>query len=294
VVDPAGSIRFANPAAEALFALTRDELQSREFGYPVIKGEYSEINIVSSTPHRVAEMRTIDFDWEGGTHFLTSIRDISERKAAELKIQHELAEKRTLLQELYHRTKNNMNVISSLLSLTSARYGSPEVRELVQGMEDRIQAMSLVHQMLYQSENLSQIALSRYLHELATLMIQGQGEVTRSVELELSVDEIGISIEKSIPLGLVLNELISNSLEHAFPGGRRGRITIRVVRSAAATLEIAYADNGIGLPAAFNPEAGDSLGMRLINILVKNQLNGRIGIRGGNGFSCDISIPFTG
>lgn len=292
VVDPEGNIRFANPAAEELFSITMDDLLSRVFGYPVIKGEHTEINIVrNSDAERVAEMRTIDIDWENKPHFLTSIRDISQRKAAERKIQVELEEKRTLLQELYHRTKNNMNVIRSLLSLNAEKYDSPEVQELVRNTENRIQAMSLVHQMLHQSESLTHITLRPYIEELAQLLLQSQADPSRTIQLDLEVDEIEISIEKTIPLGISLNELISNALEHAFANGRNGRIQIQIRKESAGNLAITFADDGVGVDPAFDFGSSKTLGLRLIRGLIEGQLSGRIAFNSDNGVRCDISIP---
>ncbi len=200
--------------------------------------------------------------------------NITERKLAEARIAAALREKEVLLKEIYHRVKNNLQVVSSLLSMQSAKAGC-EACALLAESAGRVRAMALVHELLYRSPDLSVVELRDYFAGLLRSLAAAHDGSLRNVRVEPEVDSVRVGIETAIPLGLVVNELVSNAYKHAFPGERGGRILLRLKALADGQLELEVADDGVGLPAGFQPEATESLGMQLVVSLTR-QLAGRL------------------
>ncbi|HQP49428.1 MAG TPA: cache domain-containing protein [Spirochaetota bacterium] len=180
---------------------------------------------------------------------LVSLFDITERKEAEESIRKSLAEKEVLLKELYHRTKNNMQVISSLLKLKSDSLENPKLQHVTSDIRTKIQTMALVHQKLYESQDLVNINLPDFINSLSTLVLKSYYLSSEKITITQSVDDISISIDTAMPLGMVLNELISNSILHGFPEGRNGEIWIEM-HSGGSDITLVYRDNGTG-PLAY-------------------------------------------
>lgn len=224
-----------------------------------------------------------------GDSMLVSLIDITERKMAEESIRKSLAEKEVLLKELFHRTKNNMQVISSLLKLKSDSMKDPKLQHITSDIRTKIQTMALVHQKLYESQDLVNINLPDFINSLSTLVMKSYYLSSEKITVTQSVDNISISIDTAMPLGMVLNELISNSILHGFPEGRNGEIWIEM-HSRGSDIVFAYRDNGTGLPEGFDPSGNTSLGMEIITTISKSQLGGEILFSGENGFSCTITI----
>lgn len=216
-------------------------------------------------------------------------QDITERKMAEEALRNSLQEKELLLKELYHRTKNNMQVICSLLSLQSGNVQDRGVHDFYTGIETKIQTMALVHQMLYESQDLSNINLRDFVDSLSRLILRSYNLTADKLAIRQFVDDVPLSIDTAMPLGLVLNELISNSIKHAFPGNRSGEIVI-TMSSAGNEIKIEYRDNGSGLPEGFDPAQSPTLGMDIIRNISERQLNGDIRFFSDNGFGCIIRI----
>ncbi len=215
-------------------------------------------------------------------------RDITERKRVDDRLKRSLAEKETLLRELYHRTKNNMNVIGSMLELQAAYSGVPAVEAMARDTERRIRAMSLVHQMLYQSKDLSHVSLRQYINELLALLLHGYSNKTRDIRLETDIEDIEAVIDTAIPCGLILNELVSNCFKHAFPEGRPGSVRIRLSRVDPLTLELVFSDDGVGVTPDFEYRKQNSLGFQTIIGLAEHQLQGHAAFEGGNGVTWQI------
>jgi PAS domain S-box-containing protein len=213
--------------------------------------------------------------------------DITGRKESEEKILRALNEKETLLRELYHRTKNTMQIIMSMISLEALEFPSNRaVKKVVKNTEDRIQAISLVHQMLYKSHDLSRISIKTYIVELSHLILKSFGISGGMVSLDINSDDKYLMLDTAIPFGLILNELITNSLKYAFPDGRKGKITIRLTAAEPDKIILKYADDGIGLPEGFDFQNQKSLGLRLIKNIGCDQMKGRIEFENKNGFGC--------
>jgi two-component sensor histidine kinase len=205
--------------------------------------------------------------------YVGTITDITDRKLAEDRIRESLREKELLLKEVHHRVKNNLQITAGLFSLQAATVDDKQVREVFRESENRIKSMALVHEMLYQSADLARIDLAEYVESLTQNVLRSYGPRTAGIDLQNDLQKVSIDIDKAIPFGLILNELIGNCAKHAFAGGEKGNIwiTLRADREVVLTV----ADNGRGVPAGFNFRATSSLGLRLVNTLAK-QLKGTI------------------
>jgi PAS domain S-box-containing protein len=241
-----------------------------------------------------AEAGDIILDRSGKPQTLSGIvQDITERKQAEEQIHQALREKETLLRELYHRTKNNMNVISSMLSLQAEYSQNETVKTVFQETENKISAMALVHQMLYQSQDLSRIDLQEYVSDLAELLISNHRPMSSHIALLLDTEPVTVMLDSAIPCGLVINELFSNMFKHAFPHGRKGEIRVKLSRSADGIICLSLADNGVGVPAGFDFRAQPTLGLQTIFLIVEGQLQGSVKFGYDHGVSCQIQFSDT-
>jgi PAS domain S-box-containing protein len=214
--------------------------------------------------------------------------DITEQKKAEERALQSLREKEALIRELYHRTKNTLQVIRSMLELQVEECPSNDfARRLVRDAEDRIQAIALVHQMLYESRDLSRIPIKEYVAELAVLVYRSFGVSEERVSLDLCVDNQSIALDTAVPIGLILNELMTNSLKHAFPNKRKGYIKIKLESDSHGVSRLRYEDNGVGVPPGFDFYNGDTLGLKLIRSIA-SQINGDVRFESSGGVSCSI------
>lgn len=220
---------------------------------------------------------------------IVSAHDITRQKQDEAAIQASLDEKVLLLREIHHRVKNNLQIIISLTNLQIRTIEDPEMKQILAETRNRVRAMSLVHERLYMSGNLSSIDLSDYTKYLASQLFSFYGVDHTRVALHTDIEKIPLDIDTAIPLGLVLNELISNALKHAFPDGRNGIISISGHLAAGDVLTLVVRDNGAGMPQDYNWKETDSLGLRLISGLV-DQVGGTIEKGGGEGTMFIITI----
>jgi len=215
------------------------------------------------------------------------IEDISDRKAAEEAMQASLREKETLLKEIHHRVKNNLQIMSSLLNLQTQHVHDPEALEALRVSVDRIKSMALIHDKLYRSKTLSSIFFPVYAGDLARDLI-GAYAVGKAVVLNLDVDPASFGIETALPLGLIINELVANSLKHGFPGEEGGMITIGLYMDGDhGTLMVS--DTGIGFPEGTDFRETQSMGMQLVMILVE-QLDGTVDLQRGKGTEFRITF----
>lgn len=218
--------------------------------------------------------------------------EIAQHEEAEARLTRALRENETLLRELYHRTKNTLQLIRSFIALESLELEpSADLDRLVRKMEDRIDAISLVHQMLYKSHDLSRISIKEYIEEAATLILRGNGADGGRISLELAIEDRAILLDTAIPFGIILNELITNSIKHAFPGGREGRIAIDATNESDGRIRLGYRDDGVGVPEGFDFRAQRTLGFKLLFRIVETQLKGEISIKNGAGIGYTLSIP---
>jgi PAS domain S-box-containing protein len=206
----------------------------------------------------------------GGELFFTVIlRDVTERKLAEKKIQASLREKEVLLKEIHHRVKNNLQVVSSLLGLQARLIPDPTTRKMFQESQNRIHSMAMLHERLYESENLSEIDCHDYVSELTAHLFRSYGVSETRVKLRLNLEQNRMTMDSAVPCGLILNELVSNCLKYAFPEGREGEIRIDMAKNALGPASLCVADNGVGLPENVSLWSSKSLGLRLVRILAE-------------------------
>jgi PAS domain S-box-containing protein len=215
--------------------------------------------------------------------------NISKLKAAEAKIKTSLKEKEVLLKEIHHRVKNNMQVVSSLLNLQSRYVKDEETRQLFKESQDRVRSMALIHEKLYQSEDLSRIDFAEYVRNLVDYLFRSYGANAARVTLKTDIDGILLGIHKAIPCGLIINELVSNSLKHAFPGNRHGEIRLDLHQNDDR-FELVISDDGVGFPKGLDFQKTESLGLQLVNTLAL-QLEGTIELD-SNGGGTSFRIMF--
>ena len=225
------------------------------------------------------------------THAVVTTYNITDRVKTENQIKASLLEKENLLKEVYHRVKNNLQIISSLLNLQSGFISDKGSLEIFREMRDRIMAMALVHEKLYKSDNLTQIDFSGYIDDVGGKLFQSYEITPNTVTLETSLDKVDLSIDKAIPSGMIISELLSNCLKHAFPEGRMGKIEIALRREKNNLIHLTVKDNGIGFPADIDFRNTETFGLQLINSLV-DQLHGTVEIErdGGTTFKITCTI----
>jgi PAS domain S-box-containing protein len=203
-------------------------------------------------------------------------QDITKLKSAERQIMASLREKEILLQEIHHRVKNNMQVISSILNLQSRSIKNKKALELFKSSQDRIRSMALIHERLYQSKDFTKVDFSRYVQSLTGYLFNSYGISSEAVRLSMDIKDISLGINTAIPCGLIINELVSNSLKHAFPERKKGGIKIAMLPLNENEIELTVSDNGIGMPEDVDIRHTKSLGLHLVTILAEDQLQGEI------------------
>ena len=226
---------------------------------------------------------------ETGTMVLATIQDVTTRKADRRMIEKALEEKTILLHEIHHRVKNNLQVISSLLNL-QARGAEPGVAGALAESQGRVKAMALIHQLLYERNDFSQVDLSAYLRRLCALFQEGYRGNRANFALRVDAPgEIFLSLQSAVPCGLLVNELVTNAVKHAFPEQRAGHIDVGLVATDDGHCVISVADDGIGLPADVIPGVSSSLGMQLIPLLAE-QANGEWTVHREHGTRFELHI----
>ena len=217
--------------------------------------------------------------------------DVTERKQADEKVRSSLKEKEVLLKEIHHRVKNNLQIIRSLLNMQSRYIRDPQDAESFKASMDRIKSMALIHDKLYRSENIARINFREYINDLVRELVMGYS-ADQGIELEMHVDLISFEIDHAIPLGLIVNELVSNALKHAFPGSVGGKIVIGLHgEDSLATLLVS--DSGKGFPEDVDFMDTPSMGMQLVVALVE-QLDGTIELNRDNGTEFRITFEIKG
>ena len=221
-------------------------------------------------------------------------RDITDHHEAEVRIKRSLAEKEVLLREIHHRVKNNMQVISSLLSMQSQYVEGEEIRRALEESRLRVRSMALVHEKLYQTTDLSSIDFADYLRGLAGKVVGAYAHGGVHIELRYDLEPLSLGLDVAVPCGLITNELISNAVKYAFPSGRAGSIRVELHRcevEGLSGLELVVADDGVGLPEGFDLDRVASLGLRLVSQLTRHQLHGRVEFSGERGAEFRVWFP---
>lgn len=217
-------------------------------------------------------------------------RDITEKKQAQEQIKNSLNEKEVLLREIHHRVKNNMQIISSLLRLQSGYIKEKKYADMYKDSQNRIITMSLIHEKLYQSKDLTRIDVGGYIKELVDGLFSSYDINPGKINVNIKVENVSLGINSAIPCGLIINELISNSLKYAFPEGRSGDISISLRSTDNGNFELIVADNGVGLPIDIDFKKTESWGLRMVAILIENQLHGEFSINRDRGTAYHIKF----
>ncbi|MEH1817650.1 MAG: PAS domain S-box protein [Nostoc sp.] len=227
---------------------------------------------------------------EYGSVIVAIQQDITEQKQAEEKIKASLKEKEVLLKEIHHRVKNNLGIVSSLLQMQCRRTQDPVVTAILRDSQNRIASIALVHEKLYRSQDLADIDFAQYIPDLTTHLFDSYNVSSSKIKLKIQVDGASLDIETAIPCGLIINELVSNALKYAFIGNRGGEIQVKFFQESDGTLILIIRDNGVGLPENFDSNQAKTLGITLVQGLVK-QLRGKLEIDSQQG--TQFKIIFT-
>lgn len=227
----------------------------------------------------------------GYEQYVFVAHDITEMILTQEKLKNSLSEKETLLKEIHHRVKNNLQIISSLHYLQSKQVDDQYVKNLLMDSQNRVQSMALIHEKLYQAEDLRRINFGEYLDALSGYLVQSfSGSNATAVRPIVNVDNIFLSVDIAVPCGLIITELVSNAIKHAYPQNQSGPIQISLEHLGNDRYLLKVKDEGRGFPSDFNFDELDSLGLRLVQNLVR-QLNGQLNINSNNG--AEFNIEFT-
>ncbi len=220
-------------------------------------------------------------------------RDITDRKEAEEQVKASLKEKEVLLQEIHHRVKNNMQVIISLLNLQADKIEDKKYADMLKESQNCILSMSLAHEQLYQSKDFANIDFAEYVKSFVEGLFGSYGVDTNKISLNIDIKDVSFDLENAIPCGLIINELISNSLKYAFPQGREGKISIALRPFNEDELELTVSDDGVGIPEDLDIEQTDTMGLHLVKVLAGHQLDGKIDLDRTGGTQFNIKFKRT-
>lgn len=315
-IDEGGRIVLANRRVESMFGYTQEELRhaavetlmpARHRGaHQVLRRSFFDHPETRDMAQRrelsarrkdgsefPVEIGLNPMHTPEGMHVLATIVDVTLRCEARRALERALEEKTVLLNEIHHRVKNNLQVISSLLNM-QARRAPPEVKHALEDSRTRVMAMALIHQMLYEGQVFAHVVLGPYLERLCVLLRQSYLGQHDQVEIVLIAqnEPVSVDLQRAVPCGLLVNELASNAIKHAFPGGRGGRVEVHLRRLAAGRGEIVVSDDGVGLPPGVAPGVTRSLGFQLIPALAE-QLEGRLEFDCSEGTRFAISFPIS-
>jgi PAS domain S-box-containing protein len=310
IADTKGRFLQLNPAFEEVLGHSNEELLAQpflDFVHPDdLPGTLREVERLS------AGHATIDFknryrckdgtykwlQWRSSPHptglIYAVARDVTEDTEMSEALRQSLRERGVLLQEVHHRVKNNLQVISSLINLQIRKLEAGTSRDALEECQTRVQAIALIHEKLYQSKDYAQIPFSDYARSLASNVFHASGVSPGTVLLDLAIEDLALAVDKAIPCGLVLNELITNSLKHGFGQGRSGTIRVELATLEGGRLLLAVRDNGVGLPVGMDVRKTESLGLQLVCTLAQ-QLEAELEVSGGgDGASFELTFPCGG
>ncbi|MCK4811654.1 MAG: PAS domain-containing protein [Methanosarcinales archaeon] len=216
--------------------------------------------------------------------------DITERKNAEDRVKASLKEKEVLLREIHHRVKNNLQVVSSLLDMQARRARNKDAIDVLTESKNRINTMALIHAQLYESRDLSEINMQRFVDKLLMQLLQSYQVQGTKITPVVSVADYPVPISMAVPVGLIVNELLSNALKHAFVGRNEGKIEVRLNASEEGRINLTVSDDGVGLPDGFDIDKTGTLGLRLIKILTEDQLHGTLEVISEDGATFNIEF----
>ena len=313
MIGPGGTIEMINAQTERVFGYDRSELLGKPIetlvperfrpNHPTLRTSFFTnplsrpmgagrdlYGLRKDGSEFAVEIGLNPIETDEGTMVLSAIVDISDRKQKEERIQAALREKDLLLGEIHHRVKNNLQVVNSLLDLQINRITDPAVLDMLRKSQNRIKSMSLIHQTLYESKDFVQVDFSNFLETMAPTLVTSYAVDTDRVNLTIDAAEVLLPIHSAIPCGLIVNELISNALKHAFPDNRRGEIRISLANDAQGHVTMTVSDDGIGMPEGMHLKQTGTLGLQLVTLLA-DQLGGTIEMHRANPTQFALRFP---
>jgi PAS domain S-box-containing protein len=313
MINRQGMIEMVNAQAEGVFGYPRNEMLGQaiemlvprrfQLAHPALRGAF--FNDPLSRPMGAGrelyglrkdgtefpvEIGLNPIETEEGAMVLSAIVDISDRKHREEGIQAALKEKDILLGEIHHRVKNNLQIVYSLLDLQSGQIADPAVLGMLRESQNRIKSMSLIHQTLYVSKDFARVDFASFLDSLLPTLVSSYGVSADRVTLSINVDQVQLPINTAIPCGLVVNELISNALKHAFPNNMRGEIKIELKLDGGGDMVLVVTDNGCGIPEELDLSQTTTLGLQLVKLLGE-QLGGALDVNRANPTRFHLKFP---
>ncbi|MEW6720088.1 MAG: MASE3 domain-containing protein [Thermodesulfobacteriota bacterium] len=315
--DAEGGVTFLNPAAESLTGWTSGEAAGRAVPevFRIVDGRTGEpmedpLTRVLRERRPVAlsgraalitrEGRSVPIDkraapildGEGNVAGAVLVfHDVTEKRRAEEALKVSLAEKEVLLKEIHHRVKNNLQMVSSLLNLQAQQAKDPSVGDIFQEVIQRIQSMAMVHETLYQAPDLAHVEFAGYARTLLELLWRTQGPKGGGIRIDTDLKPVHLQVKEAVPCGLILNELFSNAMKHAFRGRSAGAVSVSLREDADGTVSLCVRDDGAGLPPGTDWENSNSLGLRLVKLLTR-QLRAEVEFRSGEGEGTLCTIRF--
>ena len=296
IIEEDTTISLVNAEFEKLYGYSKEEIEGkkswREFVAPDYKDKIEEYHNLRRINPKLAP-RNYEFKFvdrygnikdlittvaiiPGTKKSLISLLDITDNKIAENKIKESLMEKEVLLREIHHRVKNNLQIISSLLNLQTRCVEGEETINVLKESQNRVKTMAMVHEKLYQSEDLKDVNFKEYIENLVSDLFYSYGVKKGTIDLQIDADDIKMDIDTAIPCGLIINELVTNSLKYAFPGSNdKDIVKVGFKRLQKNKLKLFISDNGVGLPENLDVENVETLGLKMVTILV-NQLKGTL------------------
>jgi PAS domain S-box-containing protein len=284
VFDEKGNFQDSNEAAMNFMEVSKEDLLTKNlsdfilYDYDIetiedrdfwMNGEIMEVKFNINGKHKILELTITPVYLKDKTVVFGVGNDITERKKAEEEILRSLKEKELLLREIHHRVKNNLQIISTLLTLQSSQSKQININDLYRESQNRIQSIALIHENLYHSEDLAHINFKAYVKGLITDLFDSYGVDSRKIKLNLKIENVTMGIETAIPCGLIINELVSNSLKHGFSGLETGQINVELHKISNAKYSLIVGDTGTPFPMDINLLSNDTLGLELIKNLVK-------------------------
>jgi len=309
-INSKGRIVYVNPECEKVLGYTREEFYSPDFDFYTLIAPESintvrsnlkkhmngkevppyEYTLITKHGKKIDAIHTTKLIYFGGEKsILGIITDITTHKKSEEKIRASIKEKDVLLQEIHHRVKNNMQIISSLLNLQLRSIKDEKVAEIFRESRDRIRSMALIHEKLYQSKNLARINFAEYIKSLVVHLFNTYKINPKTIRIKTELEDVFLDVNSAIPCSLIINELVTNVLKHAFPKGRRGEIRIKLQSNKKRKTSLIVSDNGIGYGNEIDFRSPKSLGLQLVNDLVK-QINGSITLERKKGTTYKITF----
>jgi PAS domain S-box-containing protein len=307
-----GTIWHWNPAAEELCKRTAEEVLGRSLelikvgsssnlwkevlrivAFPFLKGQ-GEVSLLCGDGTVVPvwlSVSNLPEHSRGGAGLAIIVRNMSEKRLVEEKISASLVEKEALLKEVHHRVKNNLQLICSLLRLQAKETSEPEALKLFRKSEERIRSLALVHEKLYRSESLSTIHFDGYVTDLVAQLIRSAGPSTLPIDVEYAVEEVVLPIDAAITCGLILNELVTNSIKHGGGDGAQNKLRVTLVRSESS-ITIAVWDNGKAPVSPGILDQSSTLGLNLVKMLSR-QLGGSVTVHQNGGVEFMVRLPLT-